>query len=301
MRGSRSAYRLQRRVLAGALLTACSIGVLASGPAQAHFILQAPDSLMSQDPLGFPEKLGPCGDEGGGTPSGVITAFQPGQTITVTVNEVIFHPGHYRIALAPNDPSELPPEPPVTAGAQACGTTTVESPPVYPVLADDVFDHTAPFTSPQSMQLTLPTNVTCSNCTLQIIEFMSDHGLNNPGGCFYHHCANISIGVSDGGATEGGIVVSPDAAAPTDASVPDDASAAPDGSATVDGSVAVDASEPADASHTGGSDAGPKVAAAPSSGCACSVPVGRSSALAGLGGLVALTVLVRRRNRRPLR
>ena len=34
-----------------------------------------------------------------------------------------------------------------------------------------------------------------------LIEFMSDHPLNNPGGCFYHHCADISIsgGPSDGG------------------------------------------------------------------------------------------------------
>ena len=171
------------------------------------------------------------------------------------------------------------------------------SPPVYPVLADDVFDHTAPFTTPQSVQVTLPTSVTCSNCTLQVIEFMSDHGLNNPGGCFYHHCANISIGVSDGGATDGGVVVFPDAAAPTDASVPVDSSTAPDSSV-----AAADASGTSDAGHTDASDAGYKPGAAASSGgCGCSVPGGKSSALAGLGGLLALSILVRRRNRRPLR
>jgi hypothetical protein len=43
------------------------------------------------------------------------------------------------------------------------------------------------------VQVTLPPNVTCDHCTLQVIQFMSDHGLNNPGGCFYHHCADISI------------------------------------------------------------------------------------------------------------
>jgi MYXO-CTERM domain-containing protein len=45
--------------------------------------------------------------------------------------------------------------------------------------------------------------MTCaSNCVLQVAEFMSDHGLNNPGGCFYHHCANITIqaGGTDAGA-----------------------------------------------------------------------------------------------------
>jgi hypothetical protein len=41
-----------------------------------------------------------CGDEGGGTATDSVTAFQSGQTITVTINGLIFHPGHYRIALA---------------------------------------------------------------------------------------------------------------------------------------------------------------------------------------------------------
>jgi MYXO-CTERM domain-containing protein len=156
---------------------------------------------MSQDSVGLPEKLGPCGDEGGGTPTGIVTAFQSGQTITVTVSEAIFHPGHYRIALAA-DPSQLPPEPTVTVGSTPCGTASIESPAVFPVLADDVFDHTAPFSSPQSVQITLPAGMTCTKCTLQVIEFMSDHPLNIPGGCFYHHCADISIqsGPVDAGA-----------------------------------------------------------------------------------------------------
>jgi len=60
-------------------------GVFAPALAHAHFILVTPDSWMSQDSLGFPEKLGPCGDEGGGTPTGKVTAFHPGQTISVTM------------------------------------------------------------------------------------------------------------------------------------------------------------------------------------------------------------------------
>jgi uncharacterized protein (TIGR03382 family) len=186
-----------RRILAGA--AGSLLLVLFCAPAaRAHFELDAPASWMSQDPSGLPEKLGPCGDEYDGTDAstltGVVTAFQEGQTITVTINELIFHPGHYRFALAVHDRSELPAEPAVTAGATTpCGTATIEDPPVFPVLADDVFDHTMPFSAPQSVQITLPAGVTCTKCTLQIIEFMSDHPLNNPGGCFYHHCADISI------------------------------------------------------------------------------------------------------------
>jgi hypothetical protein len=194
-----------RRLLAFIFVPVLPVLILgASGSAEAHFVLQAPACWMSQDAYGGPEKLGPCGDEGGGTPTGTVTAFQSGQTITITINEVIYHPGHYRISLATNDRSEIPEEPKVTAGATACGSVPIMDPPVFPVLADGVFLHTKPFTAPQTMQLTLPSNVTCTHCTLQVLEFMSDHPLNNPGGCFYHHCADISISAAPGAAADGG-------------------------------------------------------------------------------------------------
>ncbi len=205
--------RLRRHAFVGVAVAATLL--YPASNARAHFILQAPASWMPQDADGLPEKLGPCGDEDDGvageTPTGIVTAFQQGQMITVTVEEVIFHPGHYRIALAVDNRSELPAEPTVTAGATPCGTVPIESPAVFPVLADDVFDHTTPFTTAQSVQIALPPNVTCTKCTLQVIEFMSDHPLNIPGGCFYHHCADISIqgagadaAGGEGGAGEGG-------------------------------------------------------------------------------------------------
>ena len=200
----RSPGRSQRRPSpAAAAIAVCAVGVSLAigGSADAHFILQAPACWMSQDTYGAPEKLGPCGDEGGGTATGTVSAFQSGQTITITINEVIFHPGHYRISLATHDRSELPAEPTVTAGATPCGSVPIMNPPVFPVLADGVFAHTAPFTTPQSVQITLPADVTCTHCTLQVVEFMSDHGLNNPGGCFYHHCADLSIGAAAPGTT----------------------------------------------------------------------------------------------------
>ncbi len=225
---------MRRRVLAG--LVAAGVAVSAT-TSQAHFRLVKPESWRTQNALGLPEKLGPCGDEPGGTDTGIVTAFQTGQTITVTVDEKIFHPGHYRIALAVNDRSELPPEPPVTAGATPCGSAPIEDPPVFPVLADGVFEHTTPFTAPQSIQITLPANVTCTKCTLQVIEFMSNHDLNNPGGCFYHHCADISIsdvpveaGVApDAGAGDGGNAEAPGSSGGCSCSAP--ARGAPDAGA----------------------------------------------------------------------
>jgi hypothetical protein len=168
----------------------CAASVVAPVPSHAHFILMTPDSWMSQDSLGLPEKLGPCGDEGGGTATGQVTVFHPGQTISITINEVIAHPGHYRVALAVNDRSELPAEPVVTSTAyDPCSSAAIQSPPTFPILADNMLPHTQPFAVHQTFEVTLPADLTCTKCTLQVLEFMSSHG--QP--CFYHHCADISI------------------------------------------------------------------------------------------------------------
>lgn len=267
----------------GSLGGAAAIGALvALSPdrADAHFILRAPEAWMSQDFLGNPQKLGPCGDDPGGTPTGTVTAYQAGQTITITINETVFHPGHYRIALAVNDRSELPPEPVVTRGSTACGSVPIDPAPMFPVLADGVLAHTRAFTGPQSVQVTLPSNVTCDHCTLQVIEFMSNHGLNNPGGCFYHHCADLSIHA-----------VAVDAGAP-DASTPVDAAVEPDAT------PASDAQRPSDAQATADLGASPDGGFGPGGsggGCGCGVARGAPSALASLAALLALAVTLRRR------
>ena len=174
----------------GCAILAAIAAAFAPERVYAHFILVTPDAWMSQDAFGLPEKLGPCGNEGGGTPTGKVTAFQPGETIMVTINEVVPHPGHYRVALSLNDRSELPPEPVVTPTADdPCGSVGIQSPPIFPILADNMLPHTQAFAEPQTFAVTLPNDVTCTKCTLQVLEFMSSHGAP----CFYHHCADISI------------------------------------------------------------------------------------------------------------
>src|SRR5262249_20651986 len=144
----------------------------------------------------------------------VVTPYHPGDTITVMVNETIGHPGWYRAVLGINGRSDLPNDPMVTPGNTSCGTLlgdggivglTPQNPPVFPVLVDGALYHTGTL-GMASFSVKLPANMTCTKCTLQIVEFMSDHGLNNPGGCFYHHCADISIqgAASDAGATGAG-------------------------------------------------------------------------------------------------
>lgn len=194
--------------VAFACSAACSGSLLLPSVARAHFVLQAPASWAEQGPLGDPQKSGPCGQADPGTtavPTGMVTAYAPGDTVTVTIGETVTHPGHYRAVLSTTGQAGLPADPPVTPGTTPCGSAEIQNPPVYPVLADGMLVHTAGFSGPQSFTFKLPSDVTCTdNCVLQVAEFMSEHGLNNPGGCFYHHCANITIQAGGGTGMDGG-------------------------------------------------------------------------------------------------
>jgi Lytic polysaccharide mono-oxygenase, cellulose-degrading len=192
---------MTKRVFSVAVSTAFALALLCPGSASAHFLLKAPAASQVQDALGNPQKTAPCG--GAGTATGTITNYRPGDTVTISIDETVFHPGHYRVALAKNDISELPLPPTVTKGATACGSVPIETAPVFPILADGALKHTSEFSGTQTFQVRLPSNVTCTNCTLQILEFMASHGAP----CFYHHCATISIGNSadaGAGATDAG-------------------------------------------------------------------------------------------------
>lgn len=246
-----------------------------AAPAAAHFVLEEPENWVEQNGLGDPQKTGPCGDEGPMRPTGAITAYRTGQTITIRIDETIYHPGHFRVALATSDRSELPPMPEVTPDSRSdCGSVPIMDPPVFPVLADGVLPHTSPLTGVQEFEVTLPDGVTCDHCTLQVVQWMRDHGAP----CFYYHCADLSISevVVDSGPAE----ESDAGSEPVDA-----ASAERDAS-----SASIDASTP---SRT---DAGPS---STSSGCACSAR-GTDDGARGLGALAlaGLAAITRRRRRR---
>lgn len=245
------------------------LAVVAAHVSFAHFKLDAPTPVYNQGVLGDPQKAPPCGNEGTPTPSNAVTTFQAGQTITITVTETIFHPGHYRVALGLNGPQDLPAEPVVTPGTTACGSAPIETNPVFPVLADGKLVHTTGLPSQSSFQVTLPSNVSCTHCTLQVIEFMSNHPLNNPGGCYYHHCAVINIVAPDAGVgMDAGLdagMTGADAGA-LDAGVGADAGLDAGQTQSDAGSNGGDAGSSADAGNTSGSDAGLADAGAPDAG-----------------------------------
>jgi Lytic polysaccharide mono-oxygenase, cellulose-degrading len=272
---------MARRLLACGLVAAAA-SVWAPAPASAHFILTEPAASLTQDNLGNPQKAPPCGDDGGAVASGKVTAYQAGQNITITINETIFHPGHYRISLGVNGPGDIPVEPVVTAGSTACGSAPIDPKPAFPVLADGVFAHDKAFDGPQSITITLPEDVTCDHCTLQVLEFMSNHGLNNPGGCYYHHCSEISIKSSGGTGSTTGSSSSSSGASTTAAST---------GAGGAASTTTTSAGE-------GGSTGSSGSTAGESSGCGFAGISTSSSGLVGLGSLVALAALTLRRRRR---
>jgi hypothetical protein len=164
----------------------------------AHFKLLEPASWLAESERGDPQKLAPCGADPKGTPSGVIGKAVGGSKIHLKVLETIYHPGHYRVALSMNSRDELPADPMTFERTTDRGPQSVwaviQSPPQLPVIADGLFQHYTRPTAPQTFEadVQLP-NISCPKCTLQVIQFMAQHGYNQPGGYSYHHCADLQI------------------------------------------------------------------------------------------------------------
>lgn len=181
------------------LFVSCLFLVLAQRGA-AHFRLIAPASwLQESEELGDPQWSAPCGGttSNPGKPTGAITKIQGGGKLHIRIREMAFHPGFYRVALAVNSRSELPPDPdaisePGPDGRQRSVAGAIHYPPSPPVLADGLFMHTAAFDKDQETDVEIP-NINCTKCTLQVIEFMAAHGWNPDGGYTYHHCADLQI------------------------------------------------------------------------------------------------------------
>jgi hypothetical protein len=187
------------------LVTAAVLATLTT-ISDAHFVLVSPAASFRQNRLGDPQKIAPCGgvsaNPGRGTPadpgvpSGAVTSVRGGTNLPLLVQETIFHPGHYRVALA-RTAGQLPPDPVVTTVQTEKGvrsqSAAIQNPVAPPVLLDGIFVHTERPTQNFEAEIPIP-NITCQNCVLQVIEFMADHpGIAVDGGHTYHHCAILNI------------------------------------------------------------------------------------------------------------
>jgi hypothetical protein len=179
------------------LVFAALVGIVPA-VAHAHFRLLEPASWIVENERGDPQKTAPCGGTNTdfGKPTYTISKAVGGSKLHIKVQETVYHPGHYRVALAVNSPTELPADPEATTENTEKGPRSVSAkimnPVQAPVLADGLFVHTAKMDAPWETDVTLP-NISCKRCTLQVVQFMAEHGVNNPGMFTYHHCAELQI------------------------------------------------------------------------------------------------------------
>lgn len=181
-----------------ALLIGCTALAVVAPVGFAHFRLLEPPSWLQESQLGDPQKMAPCGGTSAdpGKPTEAVTEVQGGEKLHIKIQETIYHPGFYRIALAVNSRDELPKDPEAktepTANGPRSVSAAIQYPPMPPVLADGLFQHMAKFDREQETDVVIP-NINCGKCILQIIEFMASHGLNKDGDFTYHHCAALKI------------------------------------------------------------------------------------------------------------
>ena len=146
--------------------------LVAAGRADAHIAMTAPA------PRTVMQKEGPCG-ELGGVRGGTVATFAPGETITVEWDETVDHPGHYRISFDDDGQDFVDPARP----DDNLPTT----------LLDQIDDLVGP--RHYAQEITLP-SVTCTNCTLQLIQIM---GTTVPYNSFYFQCVDLVIADDGGG------------------------------------------------------------------------------------------------------
>jgi hypothetical protein len=148
--------------------------LLVAAEAHAHLSLTAPVSRYGPDVL----KTGPCGVAGGERTDN-INYFEPGETIVVSWDEYVQHPGHYRIAFDEDGVDDF-----------VDPATMTEFYSNDSVLLDGIEDKGE---RDYSVMVTLP-NVTCDNCTLQVIQVMYDKPpYTTPGNDIYYQCADLVL------------------------------------------------------------------------------------------------------------
>jgi len=153
-----------------------SLAALSPSEARAHLGLDSPASRYGADVL----KTGPCGVADGERTLNV-TYYEPGETIQVIWDEYVDHPGHYRIAFDDNGDDDF-----------ADPATMMEFYSNDTVLLDEIADK-GPGERDYVATVTLP-NVTCDNCTLQVIQVMYDKPpYTTPGNDIYYQCADLVL------------------------------------------------------------------------------------------------------------
>jgi hypothetical protein len=147
---------------------------LLAGEASAHIQLMSPIQRHTD------QKAGPCGVGPDDARGPNVTTYVPGEKITVVFDEHVNHPGHFRISFDDDGHD----------GFADPGSFTDFYSNEY-VLLDEIADKDGGI---YEVEVTLP-NIECENCTLQVMQIMTDKPPFGPGGGidFYWQCADIRL------------------------------------------------------------------------------------------------------------
>ena len=148
--------------------------VLASGSAGAHL------DVLSPAPRSAQLKQGPCGGGADEARGEVVHSFRPGQTITVTWDEYVDHPGHFRISFDADGQDDF---------VDPASFEDVSGNPS--VLIDGIPDRAGGGSYTQ--EVTLPA-VSCDRCTLQVVQVMTDKPPHGDGNDLYYQCVDLVLG-----------------------------------------------------------------------------------------------------------
>jgi hypothetical protein len=130
-------------------------------------------------------KRGPCGKSNDAR-SGNINTFLAGSTITLVWDEFIFHPGSFRIAFD-DDGADFP-EP-----ASYTDFNPATEPGTTFIATNLLPEHTNGDGPVFSFDVTLP-DIECDNCTLQLVQLMTDKPPYTVGGNdLYYNCLDIVL------------------------------------------------------------------------------------------------------------
>jgi MYXO-CTERM domain-containing protein len=164
--------------------------LLVTGTASAHIKLRSPTPRDPNNPL----KSAPCGPATT-TRGSTVTMLTSGQKITLSWDETIQHPGHYRIAFDDdgNDFTDPTSFTDIAAANKDLGNGVI-------VLLDGIMDKTS---KAYTAEVTLP-DIECNNCTLQLIQVMTDKAPYGNGDDIYHECANLVLKKAGGAAAGSG-------------------------------------------------------------------------------------------------
>lgn len=151
------------------------LGVLVASPVFAHVKIISHPMRFGVSAI----KTFPCGDSPD-VRSQNINTFLSGSTITLIWDEFVPHPGHFRVAF--DDDGDDFPDP---------QTNTDFFPPTpegTTIIGDDLFDHTNTTDPIYSYDVPLP-DIECDNCTLQLIQVMTEGGGNR----MYYNCLDVRL------------------------------------------------------------------------------------------------------------